>query len=391
MIIWVCLPIVELVSKKTFSPKLLYWRAWEYVSNYTGKDANFAPFKPWSIYDGPLEGDLLIQRIAAHPEERRRQLFTVDEYGYRNPPHFLDTPIDAVVIGSSFVGGAAFSDDETISSILTSEYGIRTYNFFSSVQNFVENSSIQKANPKFVIILGSEGELINSYFRYNYENRIPVYKSVRYDSFEQWQNMNQPKISSFAEVVEDIKTYSLLRLISIRAYRQLLNLGRSRAEVMTYLPSEVIDYDQDTDMLFWQISYDNPILNSEGKTEENIDTAGTTLLQSALVLNQRDQILVTAAMPSKTHIELPKYQSLPLNKRALFIFNQFLKNDNEVINIDLLSPSLQMKKEGKTLYFHDDSHWNVTTNKMIAKVLAQKLCPLLPHNHQCQQKTSQPL
>lgn len=383
MLFWLSLPVIELIARNTLSPKMLYWRAWEYISNYDGKDANFAPFKPWATYNGILLGDLLNVKVAPHPDEIRHQTFTVDEYGYRNPPHFLDQPIDAVVIGSSFVGGAAFSDNETVSAILTNDYGIRTYNFFSILQNYFENEPTIIHPPKFVILLGSEGELINSYFRYSLETREPVYHSVHYSSFQQWQEENETKIISYDQFAEDMKKFSILRLMTTSFYRSLFNFGRTRAQVMQYLPTNVIDYDASTDMLFWQASYDSPLLNSEGKTLENIQTAKKTLEESAQLLQQRQQILVTAAMPSKTHLELPKYQSLPQSQRALHVFNTEMATSSSVLNIDLLTPAIATKKIGRTLYFHDDSHWNVESNKMIAKELAKKLCPLLSKEHIC--------
>ena len=78
LIIWIGVSLFEILTYLFINPKPIYWRAWEVVSNYTGKDANFAPFKPRFVYDGTMTGDLLnILKFKPSKSEIRKQVFIV--------------------------------------------------------------------------------------------------------------------------------------------------------------------------------------------------------------------------------------------------------------------------------------------------------------------------
>jgi len=391
-IVWFSFLVLEIFGTFFISEDKhpVFFRAWEAVSNLEGKDANFAPFKPHFTYDGPLVGDLLKPlHLEALNSEKRHQLFIVDEYGFRNQPYLLRDPLDAVVIGSSFVTGAAFSQEDLISTLLTEKYGIRTYNYYGSLQTFWEDTKFQKNVPKVVVYLGSEGELINSYWKFQIENRVPIFQSTAWNSYEEWQKANISFPKTFEKLSAHLYNYSILRVFANKTHTKLVNFGRNRETIAKFSSQSMVEYDHESKMLFWQPAYDNPVLGSDGKKQEDIEKAVKILNETHLTLNSRGIVFITAAMPSKTHAELSTYKSLPDNQRALVYFNKMSSEKGKYINEDLYSLFKDRIIDPKqSVYFSDDSHWNIESNYLIAEKLSQSICFYLPKKHQCRDKIS---
>lgn len=103
------------------------FRAWEASRFYP---TSIGPLTPnFSFFIPRAYGDL--SNFGNRPQYRvyRPERLTTDAFGYRNPPHPEGGgPIRIVLLGDSFIGGAALSDDETLSAQLTSQTGARVYN-----------------------------------------------------------------------------------------------------------------------------------------------------------------------------------------------------------------------------------------------------------------------
>lgn len=367
------LTVVELETV-VFHPDFVYWRAWEKASNIKSKDANFAPFKPFSVFNGKIYGDLInLADLVPQKDEFRSQTFVVDESGYRNEPHFIQRGIDAVIIGSSFVTGAAFDQKDVISQVLTDTYNLRTYNFYGSLQTFWEDKRFEQHKPRYVIFLGSEGEVFSSLWRIQIVQREPVHHFVEYDSFQDWQKQNDETLKNFENVKEYLKIHSITASLANSIETHVANFHKTKKQRIAEIPNSPIVYDEESDMLYYQPKSDNPVLGSEGKTEKDITDAIKVLNQSASLLAKRGIILVVVGFPSKSHIELPEYKNLEIEKRALYVFNQKSKNQ-KYINVDMLQPSLWYKTTvGGNLYFKDDSHWNIKANTLIAGEIMKAL------------------
>lgn len=373
LIIWFLFSAFEIVSMVFLWPKPVYWRAWEGASNYTGKDQANAPFKPLYRYDSVALGDLLnVANLKPLPSEIKKQVFQVDEYGFRNDIGMLNHPIDAVILGSSFVAGAAETQEKLVSSLLTKRYKIPTYNgALYILQNYMEDERFLKNPPKYLIMLGSEGEFISAPYRYTVENRNILNKPKKWNSFEEWEKNNDPFKFTYTNVAQYLNNFSMTRYLVNNANVEFTNLGRGREEVVKRSTQQISAYDNG--MLFFQPDYDDPLLGSTGKTEKDIDIAIVTLEKAREMLAQKGTTLIVAAMPSKVNLEYSKYKKTPRKKRAIVAFEKRLDNSN-IEHVNLFEPTFSyMKKARNHLYYFDDSHWNNKTNELIAKLLSEKI------------------
>lgn len=374
LLFWLGLTALDVYGQINLDTSPVYWRAWEYVSNYTGKDGLVALFKPWRIYNGPMAGDLLnALDFQPRASEVKKQEFIVDEYGYRNQPHFLDQPVDAVVIGSSFVGGARETQADTLSEILTRKHSIRTYNSTASVQYLWEDYRFASNPPKYVIIVGPEGEIIQSLWKYGIEDRIPLNVPQKWESYEDWKLHNQLPPDSFEKYKNSLRDYSLVRYFSIQLRVRLKNRLYSREVIARQTTQTMVTYDPTSEMLYFQEDYDVPILGSTGKTKEDIQTAILALKKTRDRLAERNMRLIVVPMPSKTHVHMEKYRNLPDEQRALVLLNAELKK-NDVEFIDMFTPVRERQKTTNApLYYPDDSHWSSETNYLIGEQVAKYL------------------
>ncbi|MEO8581119.1 MAG: hypothetical protein ABI425_00905 [Patescibacteria group bacterium] len=372
--VWLCLSLIDIYGFLNRENIPIYFRAWEYVSNYTGKDAGFAVFKPMSRYSGTMTGDLLNGiGFSPKPNEIRKQEFIVDEYGYRNQPQLLDKPIDAIVLGSSFVAGGQETQENLISEILTRDYNLRTYNSPTSLQYYWDDYRFKSNTPKYIFVVGTEGEIINSLWKYIIEEKEPYNIPHKWNSYQEWKAENEQLPNTFEKWAFLFKQYSLTRFASVQLDFKLKNLMYSREEIAKQSTQNFVTYDPQSKMLFWQKDFDNPTLGTEGKKTEDIVKSAETLKKSSDQLNMRGVRLIVVALPSKTHAELETYKNIPDSQNALIILQKTLKK-YEVEVIDMNEAVEEYKNTHSTpLYYPDDSHWNSDTNYLISKKIVEYL------------------
>lgn len=103
------------------------FRAWEVVTDHPGRWAAFAALK---TYRNPhAYGDLSNVGNLPALREYHEEIFTTDEYGFRNSPQKEDGRVPRVLlIGTSFSAGCGLSDDETLSAQLGARLKCRVYN-----------------------------------------------------------------------------------------------------------------------------------------------------------------------------------------------------------------------------------------------------------------------
>lgn len=103
------------------------FRAWEVVTDHPGR---WAPFAALKTYRNPhAYGDLSNVGNLPALREYHEEVFTTDEYGFRNPPQKEDGRVpSALLIGTSFSAGCGLNDDETLSAQLGARSKCRVYN-----------------------------------------------------------------------------------------------------------------------------------------------------------------------------------------------------------------------------------------------------------------------
>src|SRR6185369_4072547 len=105
--------------------KHVAYRGWEAARSSVG-----GFFLPNQRYENDRSyGDLANLGNLPARREYRRDVFTTDERGFRNPPDLLSGARPAaVLVGDSFAAGAGNPDDDTLSAQLTRRVGAPVYN-----------------------------------------------------------------------------------------------------------------------------------------------------------------------------------------------------------------------------------------------------------------------
>lgn len=113
-----------------FSIDGLAIRAWEALSRNAFTEGG-VPFEPGRHYiKERAYGDLAAALNRPAVREYRREEFTTDAWGYRNPaPAPPSTrPPDVILVGSSFSVGSGVCDPDTLARVLERQTGARVYN-----------------------------------------------------------------------------------------------------------------------------------------------------------------------------------------------------------------------------------------------------------------------
>lgn len=105
----------------------LAFRAWEAVIDHPKPNAPFAALKVYR--SSHAYGDLSNLGNCPAVREYHAEIFTTDEYGFRNPPQTADARVaTGVLVGASFFAGCGLNDDETLSARLSARSRCRVYN-----------------------------------------------------------------------------------------------------------------------------------------------------------------------------------------------------------------------------------------------------------------------
>ncbi len=362
--IWLILFFVEVLSFFFQYPKPMYFRAWEYVLNQ-GKDSFYVPFQPRAYYDGPMTGDLLFTtNFLPKKSEIRRQVFITDEYGFRNEVGTYAKGVDVVLMGTSFVGGAAETQSNLVSTLLTEKYKIKTYNYATlPLQHFWEDSRFIKKPPRYLVVIANETEALQNIWTEFVKPSTVKRDLPSWKSNEQWQKKEGIVDLSYSGVTALLKRFSIVKYELRQMYLNILNTIFPRSVIASKLIKLNI-YDPDLDMLFWDSNSYNPLTNKKA-----VDETIKTLKQSQEMLKSRNITLVMAVMVSKTTLYSKDFKNIDQKKESLYLLEKEMEK-NGIQHVKLLNI---MKNQKELLYTKDDGHWNSLANEIIASVLSKKI------------------
>lgn len=105
--------LVADVGLRALPRDLVSYRVWEAMRTFGAA----TPFRPNARYDRVVYGNLSVLGNQPDLREYRRVVFTTDSLGYHNPPGGRGRP-DAILFGSSFSAGAEVNDWEMAASLL---------------------------------------------------------------------------------------------------------------------------------------------------------------------------------------------------------------------------------------------------------------------------------
>jgi acetyltransferase AlgX (SGNH hydrolase-like protein) len=116
------------IGSRFASYDLVGFRAWEAMTRGTGMEGN-GPFVPNGRYvNAHAYGDLAALGNRPDLRQYRREVFTTDEFGFRNPTDSVHQRYDVAIGGTSYAAGSSVSDDETLSARLATELSRPVYN-----------------------------------------------------------------------------------------------------------------------------------------------------------------------------------------------------------------------------------------------------------------------
>jgi len=364
LLLWILLFVIEVLSFFFQQSKPMYFRAWEYVLNQ-GKDSFYVPFQPRAYYDGPMSGDLLFTtNFLPKKEEIRRQKFIADEYGFRNAVGTYSKGVDVVLMGTSFVGGAATSQEDLISTILNKKYNIKTYNYATlPLQHFWEDARFIRKPPKYLVIIANETEALQNIWT-EFVTPSTVSRNLKaWDSNASWKKSQSIVDLSYSGITLLLKRFSIVKFELRQIYLTILNSLFPRSVIAEKLIKLNI-YDPDLDMLFWDSNSYNPLTNKKA-----VDETIVTLKKSQEALKSRNITLIMAVMVSKTTLYSKNYKNIDSKKESLYLLENEMEK-NGIQHVKLLNI---MKNQKKLLYTKDDGHWNTLANEIIAQELSKKI------------------
>ena len=334
-------------------PQHVAFRAWEPASLFATAEGWFAP--NFRYENNRSYGDLPNLGNLPRFRQYRREVFTTDEFGYRNPPSggSHDTPA-AILVGDSFAVGCGVSDWDTLSvQLMTHLGGKRVYNAAGGGAQWKMTSQlIQRLHMRDGLVIWEVLE------------RSGLPESVRSET------------SDFSRVAGRVaspnsETYRTLRGLRIwtqsyLAYSPLsifLNRTFQKMENGVWLPNpseKVVFVGQlhnGDSMLF---------LDSEVQTfYKPLHDSGTYLPEISALVHATGNELLVLLVPEKYNVYYPllveKGESPPEDEFRL----NHLEKDLHRLGIPVLNLTSQLRSQAEDglqrreyNYWIDDTHWN---------------------------------
>jgi hypothetical protein len=324
----------------------LSFRAWEAMIYYRLVDT---AFEPSHRYDRRSWGDLSNMGNLREHRTYRRELFTTDKLGFRNPEGFADSGrAKAILIGDSFGAGSGVSDHETLPAQL-GKRGIPTYNV-APMRLDAKGMQLMAARLRM-----QEGWILYqqvSGLRYVYQAAAGVTSAAPadhppvsfYDRFE--RNLHTPTFPLRIAADRWLKSWQDDRWFT-NPYKHLVEVRTlTNGDTMLFFPGEVIDPTLPPHVL------------------ESIET--TVTLYRGLLAEMKDTrlklavILVPDRFSAYAHLVaqgawtggMPPYQR-ELDRRL---------REAGVPVINLYDAMAQAATDAASrweyLYWRDDTHWN---------------------------------
>jgi hypothetical protein len=331
----------------------VYYHAWEAASLFATAEGSFAPNFRFS--SDHSYGDL--SNLGNRPRYRHyyREVFTTDEFGFRNSSSGgKDEMPAAILVGDSFAVGASNSDEDTLSSQLTSRLSNRrVYNGASARPQWnTTKGLIERLHMRGGLVIWQVSE------------RVPLPESVQAETphaSEVVSTAARPPSERYAILqkwniwTDSVLAYSPLRSFLSRGFRKLENgvllpnpsedlvvVGTLRnGETMLFLDSEMEN--------FYQPKYDS----------------GNYLSEISALVHCSGNTLLVLLVPDKFGVYYPllrdQRRPLPEGESHLDKLEEDLHRLGVPV-LNLMSPLRSQAAEGlprkEYNYRLDDTHWN---------------------------------
>ena len=300
-------------------------------------------------FEGVTFGDLAAVSGRTDWREERLMKFVTDQYGFRNEPSAVvqAQPLDLIVLGDSFGVAAGTSQEHTLSSLLTREYGLSVYNLSISRENpqqeyanlLLEGKRLKARRGTCVLWLVFSGNDLDEPYYPELENPRPV-----------WPGSLSRLVNGFRE----FRSRSPIRRL----------LSRDESELV--IERKFVD---GRPMLFLA-----PYAQRRGRTEQdiirhpNFGNLKVTLSAMERLAAERGLIVSIALVPSKEEVYSwvldgaapwsadsgPSGFSIVMRELCQLHGFQFLDLKPSLV----AASTLNYEKSGALLWWRDDTHWN---------------------------------
>lgn len=350
---------LDVGSRVAVAPARLAFRGWEAATSST---ATQGPFTPNLVYYNERSyGDLANLGNLPSIRQYHPELFTTDSWGFRITPAAEKLPVSILIFGDSFTGGAGLSDEDTLTSQVSTLGGVGAYNggnvFGSDCWPVVET------------LIG----------RFKLKNRLIVYQySEGYDIPEPDAGASEvgtrvirrvlSRDSSFYEFLRSVRrlySYSPLQVLLSRrlaliqddvwlpniAARGLALLQLRNGQRFAFIRSDIADFEKSrtADIDFFV------------KLQLKVRSTGNELL--------------VIFVPSKYNVYYPLLDG-PYKPAKESPYLNEVEKKLSAAHIPVLDPTAKLREQaaallpdGKYNYRIDDTHWNAAGVRTVAKAI----------------------
>lgn len=339
------------IALRSVPPQWMAFHAWDAAILYATAEGDFAP--NFHYANDRAFGDLANLGNLPSFRRYRKEVFTTDEFGFRNAPGSgASKPPAVIVVGDSYAAGSGVSDQETLSAQLSNLMGETVYNGATYRGHW--------ATTKFLI---DRLQMRNGLIVWEFSERWLVPETVRSETRIRSRNARlyasqdaeqSELLRRYGHWADDFSAYSPLSIFIDRMLRNvqndvwLPNPSRrnvvinhlSNGDPMLFLPDEVD--------AFYNPHYENSSYFSE--VNDLIHRTGNELL-----------VVLVPDKYNVYHSLLKEAAPSPLSQSHLDHLEQDLIHAGvSVLNLTS-ALSLQASEGLKNKeydYFIDDTHWN---------------------------------
>ncbi len=363
--LWLMFGLVQVLSPLLVPARFFCYRAWECVLNPDEL------FQPWARWEGQATGDLSNMAGVPQLKRRHRQLFTTDEYGFRNPPGQLDRRPELVVVGDSFAAGAPVSNDELLEAMVARRTGLVTYNYATlRLRSFYQNERFRQHPPRWVVAFHVERELEPALFELppgdrpfaprRYSDRAAYDRESELGWRRRWKQMR-----------ENIVRHSLLTYYGERALK-----GGLWALGLYEFPDKIYAYDRDSGFLFYEPAARHHL--DPSKKLAALDATVAAIRDVDRRLAARGTRLIVLIAPDKENIYRERIPSLRDRPAGVLLE----KLEAELSRYGVLQvpayralADYHARHPEVDLYFPDDTHLTPAGHEVLLERLLQVLQP----------------
>lgn len=355
------------VALRFLPVRVVAYRGWEATRAYLY--GSF--FLPNQRYENPRAyGDLSNAGNLPQWREYRRDVFTTDARGYRNPPDLLQgRPPAALLLGDSFSGGAANADDETFSAVLTARIGAPVYNAaarpVTEIDDWLDltrDIGLERGWVIYQHVPRSGGLARNR--RKSLGTRVQA--SVRSAAPEAWGLVrwawSQPAS------VSPLSIWLSRPLRRIQDDEILPNLYRKGV-----VPRRLSDGQL---MLFQP----EPPALSLAEAEGDADAWARLFGERAEQLSAKGLRLLVVLLPEKLTVygpllEQPTASTEPIVASLARLEDALRRRGVAVVNLTPLyrAEAKALLSRGETIFWRDDTHWNAAGVRIAAEAVAREM------------------